>query len=69
MDAVFKLLHVEVARKATDGELKKNEERKKFGFSFTVCKTEENSDKINLFRCTEEKKMDKYFFVSPVENK
>ena len=28
MDAVFKLLHVEVARKATDGE-KKNEEMKK----------------------------------------
>ena len=50
---------------------KKNEERKKFGFSFTVCKTEENSDKINLinlFRCTG-KKMDKYFFVSPVANK
>ena len=44
---------------------KKNEERKKFGFSFTMCKTEENSDKINLinlFRCTGEKKMDKYFF-------
>ena len=43
MDPVFKLLHVEVARKATDGERKKNEERKKnFGFRFTVCKTEEN---------------------------
>ena len=28
VDAVFKLLHVEVARKATDGERKKNEERK-----------------------------------------
>ena len=38
---------------------KKSEERKKFGFSFTVCKTKENSDKINLinlFRCTGEKK-------------
>ena len=42
VDAVFKLLHVEVARKATDGERKKNEERKKIGFRFTVCKTEEN---------------------------
>ena len=29
VDAVFKLLHVEIARKATDGERKKNEERKK----------------------------------------
>ena len=28
VDAVFKLLHVEVARKATDGEQKKNEEKK-----------------------------------------
>ena len=30
MDAVFKLLHVEVARKATDGSEKKNETKKKF---------------------------------------
>ena len=29
MDAVFKLLHVEVARKATDGERKKKMRREK----------------------------------------
>ena len=45
--------------------------RKNFGFSFTVCKTEENYDKINLINLfsTGEKKKDKYIFVSPVANK
>ena len=40
MDAVFKLLHVEVARKAIDGKEKKNIVGEICG-SFTVCKTEE----------------------------
>ena len=46
---------------------KKNEERKKFGFSFTLCKTEENLDKINLinlFRCTRKKNGYVFFCVS-----
>ena len=38
MDAVFKLLHVEVARKATDGERKKNEERKNLVFVLQCVK-------------------------------
>ena len=37
MDAVFKLLHVEVARKAIDG----NEKKKSFS-KVLQCKTEEN---------------------------
>ena len=37
MDAVFKLLHVEVARKATDG----NEKKKKSFSKVLQCKTEE----------------------------
>ena len=38
VDAVFKLLHVEVARKATDGERKKNEERKNLVFVLQCVK-------------------------------
>ena len=44
MDAVFKLLHVEVARKATNGIEKKNEGEENF-LRFAVCKIEENRRK------------------------
>ena len=53
MDAVFKLLHVEVARKATDG----NEyiythiyEVEKFCGWVLQCKTEEEITKINFYK-------------------
>ena len=41
MDAVFKLLHVEVARKVTGGKEKKKYIVGEICGSFTVCKTEE----------------------------
>ena len=39
MDAVFKLLHVEVARKATDGYEEKKRKKKSFS-KVLQCKTE-----------------------------
>ena len=36
MDVVFKLLHVEITRKATDGKEKNNNKWRNF-WSFTVC--------------------------------
>ena len=58
MDAVFKLLHVEVARKATDGNEKKKKkyiyiyiyEVEKFCGWVLQCKTEEEIKKINFYK-------------------
>ena len=50
MDAVFKLLHVEVARKAADENEKKKIEVEKFCGWVLQCKTEEEINKINFYK-------------------
>ena len=49
IDAIFKLLHVEVAKKATNGNEKKNEVKKFCGWVLQ-CKTEEEIKKINFYK-------------------